>query len=87
MATELQLVTTMKPEFLDESPLHIIETEDISDLMETFYCDFEDDSCGTEPEGQGRYKWIRGQGETFTPGTGPRKDHTFASELGKFDFL
>ncbi|XP_070567019.1 MAM and LDL-receptor class A domain-containing protein 2-like [Ptychodera flava] len=47
-------------------------------------CDFESDQCGLTNDGLDTFDWLRTQGSTITPGTGPSVDHTLGTALGYY---
>nr|XP_023010426.2 MAM and LDL-receptor class A domain-containing protein 1 [Maylandia zebra] len=54
----------------------------VSDL-----CDFEDGSCNWEQQAASDSEWIRHQGYTHNPYTGPESDHTTSTPTGHYFYL
>ncbi|PKU31127.1 apical endosomal glycoprotein [Limosa lapponica baueri] len=49
-----------------------------------FTCDFEEGDCGWQDVSTSTYRWVRGQANLATWGTGPYSDHTVGTDLGWF---
>ncbi|NWW46214.1 AEGP protein, partial [Pedionomus torquatus] len=49
-----------------------------------FTCDFEEGDCGWQDVSTSTYRWVRGQANLATWGTGPNSDHTMGTDLGWF---
>ncbi|NXJ69479.1 AEGP protein, partial [Rostratula benghalensis] len=53
-------------------------------LGTAFTCDFEEGDCGWQDVSTSTYRWVRGQANLATWGTGPQSDHTVGTNLGWF---
>lgn len=50
-------------------------------------CDFQNDFCDWTQSTNDNFDWVRAKGGTSTNGTGPRYDHTFASNTGYYAYI